>query len=235
VNPPSVDPGAVRIVPFGDAALLVVYGDRVDLALNAAVHRLARIVREAGAPWSPPVPGYASLLVPYDSLEFGYAEASAAMAKLVDAAGQDARPARPPEPSEDPAAQEPVEIEVRYGGTDGPDLIDVAERTGLRPSDVIELHASTTYVVLMLGFVPGFAYLGPLPEALTLPRLAEPRTRVPAGSVAIAERQTAVYPLETPGGWHLLGRTDARLWDPRRDPPALLEPGGTVRFRAATG
>jgi KipI family sensor histidine kinase inhibitor len=223
--------GVPRIVPFGDAALLVVFGDHVDRALNAAVHRLARVVRDAGRPWSTPVPGYASLLVPYDELEVGHTEASAAMARLIEAASR--RDAA--EPSEDREAAAPLRIDVRYGGEKGPDLVEVAERAGLSPADVVDLHASTTYVVFMLGFVPGFAYLGPLTDRLALPRRSEPRTRVPAGSVAIAERQTAVYPFETPGGWHLIGRTDARLWDPRRTPPTLLAPGATVRFRPATG
>jgi KipI family sensor histidine kinase inhibitor len=222
-----------RILPFGDGALLVDFGDHVDRELNAAVHRLDRVVREIGRPWLSPVPAYASLLVPYDSLEIGHGEATAAMSALVEAAGR-----RAVIRSRDAAAdaeQRPLEIAVRYGGDAGPDLVHVAERIGLAPDDVVELHASATYVVFMLGFVPGFAYLGPLPERLALPRLAEPRTRVPAGSVAIAERQTAVYPFETPGGWHLIGRTDAHLWDPRRTPPALLAPGATVRFRPTTG
>jgi KipI family sensor histidine kinase inhibitor len=126
---------------------------------------------------------------------------------------------------------DPVQtIAVRYGGDAGPDLDAVAERTGLTPSAVVELHASVTYLVHMLGFAPGFAYLGTLPAALELPRRAEPRTHVPAGSVAIAGRQTAVYPFATPGGWHLIGRTDEPMWDPGADPPARLRPGMRVRF-----
>ena len=121
-------------------------------------------------------------------------------------------------------------IPVRYGGADGPDLLEVAERVGLASERVAELHASVVYRVAILGFMPGFAYLGELPQALRLPRRDTPRTRVPAGSVAIAGLQTAVYPAATPGGWHLLGRTDVRLWDIDRDPPAMLRPGDQVRF-----
>jgi KipI family sensor histidine kinase inhibitor len=130
----------------------------------------------------------------------------------------------------DAREREPLPITVRYGGEDGPDMAAVAERTGLTPAQVVDAHASTVYRVYLVGFVPGFAYLGVLPPELVLPRREEPRVRVPRGSVAIAARQTAVYPSETPGGWHLIGRSDATLWDIDREPPALLEPGQRVRF-----
>ena len=123
-----------------------------------------------------------------------------------------------------------VEVPVRYGGADGPDLEDVARLHGLRPSDVVELHASVEYEAFFLGFAPGFAYLGPLPASLVTPRLDVPRPRVPAGSVAIAGAQSAIYPTDTPGGWRLIGRTDLRPWDVARDPPALILPGDRVRF-----
>jgi KipI family sensor histidine kinase inhibitor len=129
-----------------------------------------------------------------------------------------------------PAVEAAVEIPVRYGGADGPDLDAVAELHGLRPGDVVDLHASVAYDVRFLGFAPGFAYLGGLPPALVTPRRASPRERVPAGSVAIAGDQTAVYPLAMPGGWRLIGRTDTVLFDPRRPEPALLRPGARVRF-----
>ncbi|HEV2005865.1 MAG TPA: 5-oxoprolinase subunit PxpB, partial [Candidatus Limnocylindrales bacterium] len=129
-----------------------------------------------------------------------------------------------------PPGTSTLEVPVRYGGADGPDLDAVAELSGLSRCAVIELHASTAYRVLFLGFAPGFGYLGPLPAGLIGPRRASPRVRVPAGSVAIAGQHTAVYPVESPGGWQLLGRTSAAMWDPRRSPPALLEPGMLVRF-----
>lgn len=123
-----------------------------------------------------------------------------------------------------------VEIPTRYGGSDGEDLSLVAELTGMNEAEVVDLYGGTEYEVFMLGFAPGFAYLGLVPEAIALPRRATPRPRVPAGSVAIAGRQTAVYPVETPGGWHLIGRTDLVLWDAARREPALLAPGDRVRF-----
>ena len=123
-------------------------------------------------------------------------------------------------------------LPVLYGGDAGPDLDDVARAAGLASDEVAALHASETYHVYMLGFLPGFAYLGDLPAPLRLPRLAEPRTRVPPGSVAIAEQLTAVYPVQSPGGWRLIGRTPLTLFDHRAAPPALFAPGDGVRFEA---
>jgi KipI family sensor histidine kinase inhibitor len=128
------------------------------------------------------------------------------------------------------AAPRHHEIPVRY---DGIDLPDVARRTGLTTHEVIARHTARTYTVNCLGFVPGFGYLGALDPTLALPRRDEPRRRVPAGSVAIAGSQTAVYPLETPGGWHLIGRTSVVMFDVTADPPALLVAGDTVRFTVA--
>ena len=121
---------------------------------------------------------------------------------------------------------------MRYGGEDGPDLEAVAELVGLTPAHVVEIHSSVLYRAYMLGFSPGFAYLGVLPPELEVPRLGTPRQRVPSGSVAIAGRQTAVYPQATPGGWQLIGRTEAELWNPSREQPALIRAGDTVRFVA---
>lgn len=125
-----------------------------------------------------------------------------------------------------------VDIPVRYGGTHGPDLSEVAERLQLTENEVIDLHTAAEYTVLMIGFLPGFPYLGPLPEALHLPRRDTPRLRVPPGSVAIAGGQTGIYPQASPGGWHLIGHTDFRLFDPSERPPARLQPGQRVRFVA---
>lgn len=121
-------------------------------------------------------------------------------------------------------------IEVRYGGEDGPDLAAVARETGLSPERVVGLHAGAEYTVAFVGFAPGFPYLIGLPPELQVPRLESPRTRVPAGSVAIAGPFSAVYPCSTPGGWRLLGRTPAALFEPAAESPALLAPGDRVRF-----
>ncbi|EJH2988899.1 5-oxoprolinase subunit PxpB [Salmonella enterica] len=123
-----------------------------------------------------------------------------------------------------------VEIPVIYGGAGGPDLAAVARHSGLSEKQVVELHASVEYVVWFLGFQPGFPYLGNLPEPLHMPRRAEPRLQVPAGSVGIGGAQTGIYPLSTPGGWQLIGLTPLKLFDPMRETPVLLRPGDSVRF-----
>ncbi len=123
-----------------------------------------------------------------------------------------------------------VDIPVIYGGEAGPDLAWVADYVGMSARQLVECHSSVTYVVFFLGFQPGFPYLGGLPEGISAPRRAEPRLSVPAGSVGIGGKQTGVYPLETPGGWQIIGRTTLALFDPRNDPPTLLMPGDNVRF-----
>jgi KipI family sensor histidine kinase inhibitor len=212
------------IVPFGDEALLVTLDTVASESVTRRAHALASMVRQAGEPWGTPVPGYATVLVPFDPTQVAPTDAAARLTELIDADAARARAA--PVEWRGPT----VTIGVRYGGEDGPDLAEVAHRTGLSPARVIELHGSVTYLVQLMGFAPGFAYLGPLPEALALPRRGEPRVRVPAGSVAIAGRQTAVYPFATPGGWHLIGRTEAPMWNAEADSPATLAPGMRVRF-----
>jgi KipI family sensor histidine kinase inhibitor len=123
-----------------------------------------------------------------------------------------------------------VDVPVRYGGADGPDLEEVAAHAGLSPSEVITLHSGAVYEVAMVGFSPGFPYLAGLPERLAMPRRTSPRTHVPAGSVAIGGRQTGIYPLASPGGWRLIGRTRLSLFNPTQDPPTLLALGDRVRF-----
>ena len=232
-----------RIEPFGDSALLVVLGEDPDLAVNRRVHRLASAVDDARGGWRQPpagsaerkpkpavgrpVAGFTSLLVPFDPTIVA-PEAVDAFVRSVLHALPDEGAASPP--GDESPSREPVVIPVRYGGEDGPDLTDVADRNGLRPCDVVELHAATTYEVLFLGFGPGFGYLGVLPDEIVTPRRSTPRTRVPAGSVGIAGRQTCVYPFATPGGWNLIGRTSTTMWDPSRTDPALLAPGMRVRF-----
>jgi KipI family sensor histidine kinase inhibitor len=213
------------ILALGDAALTIRLGNRVDLELAARVRACADRIHAArlGAVREI-VPAYAALTVFYDPARAGHAEMVAALERILrDQPEGPARIERPPREHR---------IAVRY---DGPDLNYVAGETGLTRDEVIARHSGRTYTVLLLGFVPGFAYLGELDPALVLPRRAEPRRRVPAGSVAMAGAQTAVYPLETPGGWHLIGRTAAVLFDPDRVPPARLAPGDRVRFTPLEG
>jgi len=164
------------------------------------------------------VPAYLGLTVFYDALHIGYRELAA---RLVDLCASE----RPTLARHESTRQH--DLPVRY---DGIDLQSVASATGLTVEQVIARHSDRTYTVDLLGFVPGFAYLSELDPALQIPRRPQPRPRVAAGSVAIAAAQTGVYPLDTPGGWHIIGTTTATMFDPARDPPALLAPGDTVRF-----
>ncbi|HYN48853.1 MAG TPA: 5-oxoprolinase subunit PxpB [Candidatus Nanopelagicales bacterium] len=212
-----------RVDRMGDAALLLTLGDVLDLEVNAWAHRVAAglAVRRPSVPGlGVAVPGHAGVLAPFDPEICAEETVRAILEAVVD------EMAGPRAPGDGVRH----EIRVSYGGADGPDLPEVASRTGLSEADVVRLHAGLDYRVLVLGFVPGFPYLGTVPERLDLPRRATPRLRVPAGSVAIAGRQSGIYPFATPGGWHLIGRTEAPMWDPRRDPPALLAPGDRVRF-----
>jgi KipI family sensor histidine kinase inhibitor len=203
----------------GDAAVTVELGAGIDPDLAARVRALDRSLSRAPFPgFRESVPTYRSLLVLYDPGRIRFADVRAVLL---------ARAAEPV-PREEPG---PLRcLPVLYGGEAGPDLADVARACRLSEAEVVARHSATEYTAFMLGFTPGFAYLGPLPEALSVPRLATPRVRVPAGSVAIAGGQTAVYPAATPGGWRLIGRTSLLAFDPFRDPPALLVPGDRVRF-----
>lgn len=194
------------------------------LETNARVHALAAALEAA-----PPAglvgltPGYTSLLVQFDPLVAEAQPMAAAIRDVLRALIQVAVE-RPP--------GRVRHIPTVYGGECGPDLEHVARRLRLSPAEVVSRHTGTEQIVYMIGFAPGFPYLGDLPAELALPRRATPRERVPAGSVAIAGRQTGIYPRSTPGGWHLLGRTPLVLFDPARDPPAYLRPGDRVRFVA---
>lgn len=211
-----------RVRPFGEAALLVEFGEAPDLALNARVHALARALEAAPIPGLLSlIPGYASLLVELEPLD---ADIQAVEPLLGDYLSHlDAAPA---------ADGRTRTIPTVYGGDWGPDLDEIAAQLGLSPSEVIARHTAAEQRVYMLGFSPGFPYLGDIPAELALPRRRTPRERVPVGSVAIAERQTGIYSRAMPGGWHLLGRTPVALFDERREPPAYLAPGDRVRFVA---
>jgi KipI family sensor histidine kinase inhibitor len=209
-----------RLLPVGDSALLIEFGDEISPTINAQVHALALALRACVLPGlGEAVPTYRSLLLHYDPLHLSLDEVK----DMAQQALNRARGSAPPEPRL-------VEIPTCYGGEFGPDLAFVARHNDLKPEDVIRLHASTRYPLYMLGFSPGFAYLGGLPQAIATPRLPTPRTRVPAGSVGIAGGQTGIYPIATPGGWQIIGRTPLRLFAPQREPPTLLRPGDRVRF-----
>jgi KipI family sensor histidine kinase inhibitor len=208
--------------PLGDSAVTITFGTERSAELLARIHATARSIESASIPHvEDVVPAYLALTVYYDPLHRSYDE----MAKTIfDACAQPTRGARDTAPSRSHL------IPVHY---DGMDLDTVAAATGLSASEVIARHSGRAYTVDLLGFVPGWAYLSELDPALQLPRRPEPRPRVMAGSVAIAAAQTGVYPLDTPGGWHIIGHTETVMFDPTREPPALLRAGDTVRFERA--
>lgn len=210
----------VQFKPSSDQSLLIYFGHEITLQSHERVRRLLRLLElEPVAGIRNLHPAYRSLLVKFDALKLQHDELEATLKEYLNRLEE----VRLPEPRQ-------LEIPVCYGGEYGPDLSDVAAMHGMTPAQAIELHASTTYLVFFLGFVPGFAYLGQLPEALVTPRLATPRKKVPAGSVGIAGNQTGVYPFATPGGWRLLGRTPMAMFRTDRDGLSLLSIGDRVRF-----
>lgn len=209
---------------IGDAALTVRALAEAPLEANACVHRLAAGLRRARVPGIRDiVPGMRDLVVHIDPMTCDADEIERAL---------DADVTRAQRP--DPSGRAVVEIAVEYGGEAGPDLADVATACDLTPAEVCRRHAATEYVVCFVGFLPGFPYLGLLDPSLRVPRRRTPRPRVPAGSVALAGEYTGVYPWASPGGWHLIGRTEVALFDLENDPPARLVPGDRVRFVART-
>jgi KipI family sensor histidine kinase inhibitor len=214
------------IEPLAEDVLLLRFGDGIDIDVNARVHAAARALRAAHLAGIIDIaPAYATLLVRFDPFAHSDRdEFRAALSEAIRAGNCEA--------STPSVATPEMVIPVCYGGVHGPDLEAVAEHARLAPEEVVSRHAVAEYTVAMLGFAPGFPYLLGLDAALHAPRRADPRTRVPAGSVAIGGAQTGIYPRELPGGWNLIGRTPLALFDPTRDPPCLLAPGDHVRFRA---
>lgn len=209
-----------RILPLGDSAMLVQWGNEMDFKVNQRIHALAHLIETSSIPGViETVPAYATLLVHYDPLIVSFAQVKDFLREKL-AQGETAAARKPRQ----------IEVAVRYGGEFGVDLESVARHCRLRVEEVIRLHTQRTYTVFMMGFTPGFPYLGELDKALVMPRLATPRTRVRAGTVAIAGAQTGVYPLDSPGGWHLIGWTSLTLFDPRADAPFLFAPGDEVKF-----
>lgn len=206
---------------FGDRGILVELGSGIDPAVNRRVQMLhRRILRESIPGVVESVPAYASLLVIFDPLRAAPAALKRLVRGLCDVADE-AGDAIPPKT---------FDIPVVYGGEGGPDLEAVAQFHGLTTDAAVRLHAGRTYRVYMIGFTPGFPYMGELPQELETPRRETPRTHIPKGSVAIAQRQTGIYPVVSPGGWQIIGHTPVALFDPRRENPSLLTMGDAVRF-----
>jgi inhibitor of KinA len=204
-----------------DQALLVYLGDEISLASHRRVVNLLRVLQKENPRWLRNVqPAYCSLLVAFDPLQTDHLDVENTLRGYVNLA--EFLSARPPRV---------IEVPVCYEPELAPDIHYVAARCNLMPRRVAESHASQFYHAYFLGFAPGFAYLGDVPDAIACPRLPSPRKQVPAGSVGIAGKQTAVYPFATPGGWQLIGRTPIRIFETDREPMALIEAGDEVRFR----
>lgn len=207
---------------MGDRSLLVELGDTISPDVNRRVQRLMLQLQQAPPPGVREIaPGYRSLLVVYDPLSIACAELKGRIAEAAARQGLAGLP-----------QAKLLTVPVFYGGGYGPDLEEVAGRLGIPTDEVIRLHTETIYRVYMIGFTPGYPYMGELPAALAVPRRSTPRTRVPKGSVGIAQRQTGIYPVESPGGWQIIGWTPIELFDPSRQLPSLLEMGDRVKFEA---
>jgi inhibitor of KinA len=208
-----------RVLAAGDTALVVEFGEDIDRKISTIVLALARRLSEARLGGIvETVPAFGSLMVHYDPLVLPMSKLTAHVAQLTQ--GLEAAE----------AAGRHWRLPACYDASIAPDLADVAARTGLSPAQVIERHSAVTYHVYTLGFQPGFAYLGDVPPELVLPRREIPRPKIPAGSLAIAAKMTAIYPLECPAGWHLIGRSPAPMWEPPPKARALLAPGDKVTF-----
>ena len=195
-------------------------GGSISVAANLKVRALLAAVESQDIPGVLDlVPSYRSLLVYYDPLQVSFPQLRDRLSALEQNLGQAPAP-----------APKVLEIPTLYGGEHGPDLAHVASHNGLTAAEVIRIHSSADYLVYMMGFTPGFPYLGGMSESIATPRLPTPRSVVPAGSVGIAEQQTGVYPTESPGGWQLIGRTPLRLFDPQQEPPVVVSAGDFIRF-----
>jgi len=211
-----------RFLPAGESSLTVEFGDTIDPVINARVVSLSknlskkpiRGVRECAG-------SYRSLLVMYDPLLIRQRKLIRRLRKRIRNL-----------PELTTSSTRTITIPVCYGGEYGPDLPDVAAHTGLSEIEVIRRHTEPEYRVYMIGFLPGFPYLGGLDPILETPRLATPRTEIPPGAVGIGGKQTGIYPLVSPGGWRLIGRTPLRPYDPNWEPPVLFAPGDVLRFES---
>jgi inhibitor of KinA len=210
---------------MGDRALLVKFGDAIDLGINRKVHALCKAVEEAKIGGIEEcVPAYASLLVYYDPLKMSYERLVFQLKDLE------------PKLDEFSARMETRKIVIPtvYGGEFGPDLSNVAKYHKLTEEEVIRIHSEQEYVVYMIGFVAGFPYMGKVQDTIATPRLKAPRIKVPAGSVGIAGNQTGIYPCESPGGWQIIGRTSLTLFNPYAQQPASFQPGDLCKFKSIT-
>ena len=211
-----------RILISSDRSLCVEVGDEISEAINGLVNAFAAAVERAEIPGvTELVPTYRSLTVHYRPEVIQYGELRTVLENLTTQISEGTH-----------VPAEEVRIPVLYGGAFGPDLPQVAALHGLSEQEVVELHCKPSYLIYMMGFLPGFCYLGGLDDRIATPRLKVPRVSIPAGSVGIAGKQTGIYPIESPGGWQLIGRTPLKLYDPGRKEPILLRAGMRLKYYA---
>lgn len=213
-----------RYLPAGDKAVSIEYGNEINEAINRKIRAMCFSIKAANITGIEElIPTYRSLSIEYNPLLIGFNELVnklAALEKNLDEI--------------DLPKSKVIVVPVCYGGDFGPDIDFVAGHNGMSVNEVIQIHTSVDYLIFMLGFTPGFPYLGGMSEKIETPRLQTPRTKIPAGSVGIAGKQTGVYPIESPGGWQLIGRTPLKLYDPNREPPIFLQAGDYIRFVPVT-
>ena len=216
----------LRLSPLGDAAVYAEFGDKLDLEINQSLQALAAALRARSLPWVRDiVPALCGIAVHFDPY---HPELPASVLEYFEVLLQEAFKSA----SKFEDSGRSVDVPVCYDAEFGLDLNEISEKTSFTAREIVKRHTSAKYRVLMVGFAPGQPYIGGLDEKLSVPRRPTPRTVMPAGSVAIANAQTAVYPYETPGGWSIIGRTPLKVFDPVREPPSLFAPGDRVRFIA---
>lgn len=210
----------MNIVPLGDSSVLIQLGDKIDFNINQHVHLLSKLIEASNINGIiETVPAYATLLVHYDPLTLSFTAIKNLLSEKINQ-------------TQEATSQKPRQVQVPtiYGGEYGVDLEHVAHHLNLTIQDVIRIHSEKIYTVYMMGFTPGYPYMGKLDDSLVMPRLETPRTRVLAGAVAIAGLQTGIYSVDSPGGWNLIGWTPLKLFDPNSDSPFLFAPGDEVKF-----
>ena len=210
----------IKYLSAGDKAVVMEFGNEISKDINAKIRNVVKSVEEAKVDGIVELlPTYRSLMIMYDPLKIEYSELILTL---------DSMSSKQVDNEEEKIKI--VEFPTVYGGEYGPDINFVAEHNNITVDEVIKIHTGTDYLVYMMGFTPGFTYLGGMSDKIVTPRLASPRTKIPAGSVGIAGAQTGMYPSETPGGWQLIGRTPLKLYDPDKEPPVMLSAGDYVRY-----
>ncbi len=214
----------IKILTAGDSALLIEFEQKIDPEINKRISAIIGLIRHQSIEGIVDIiPAFCSLLISYDPRIISYDKLKRRLNNLLkmDVSVKDNEKLI-------------TEIPVCYGGVSGPDIENVAKLAGLTVEEVIKIHSQEDYLIYMLGFLPGFTYLGGLDERIHTPRLANPRIKIPAGSVGIGGSQTGIYPLDSPGGWQLIGKTPVKTYDPLREPPILFEAGQYIRFVPVT-